>query len=81
MRIVDVPIDKIYVPAARRKTLDEEKVVELAEDILENGLQKPIYVRVGKDRYVLQEGLHRVEAMKLLGEAIIDGHIVAAQRK
>ena len=81
MRIVDVPIDKIYVPAARKKTLDEEKVVELAEDILENGLQKPIYVRVGKDRYVLQEGLHRMEAMKLLGEAIIDGHIVAAQRK
>jgi ParB-like chromosome segregation protein Spo0J len=41
MRIVDVPIDKIYVPAARKKTLDEEKVMELAEDILENGLQKP----------------------------------------
>jgi len=61
--------------------MDEEKVVELAEDILENGLQKPIYVRIGKDRYVLQEGLHRVEAMKLLGEVIIDGHIVAAQRK
>ena len=24
MRIVDVEIDKIYVPAARKKTLDEE---------------------------------------------------------
>ena len=81
MRIVDVEIDKIYVPAARKKTLDEEKVVELAEDILENGLQKPIYVWIGKGRYVLQEGLHRVEAMKLLGEKLIDGHIVAAQRK
>lgn len=81
MRIVDVPIDKIYVPAAKQKTLDEEKVMELAEDILENGLQKPIYVRVGKGRYVLQEGLHRVEAVKLLGSTIIDGHIVAAQRK
>jgi len=81
MRIVDVPIEKIYVPAAKRNTLDEDKVTELAEDILENGLQKPIYVRLGKDRYVLQEGLHRVEAMKLLGETIIDGHIVAAQRK
>lgn len=56
-------------------------MVELAEDILENGLQKPIYVRIGKGRYVLQEGLHRVEAMKLLGETLIDGHIVAAQRK
>jgi len=81
MRIVDVPIDKIYIPAAKKNTLDEDKVMELAEDILENGLQKPIYVRVGKGRYVLQEGLHRVEAVKLLGETIIDGHIVAAQRK
>jgi len=81
MRIVDVPLDKIYVPAAKLKTLDEERVIELAEDILENGLQKPIYVRLGKGRYVLQEGLHRVEAAKLLGETIIDGHLVAAQRK
>jgi len=63
MRVVDVPIDKIYVPSAKQKTLDEEKVLPLAEDILENGLTTPIYVRLGKDRYVLQEGLHRVEAI------------------
>lgn len=81
MRIVDVDIQKIYVPAAKKGTLDQDKVVELAEDILENGLQKPIYVRVGKDRYVLQEGLHRVEAVKLLGETMIEAYIVAAQRK
>lgn len=80
MRIVDIPVDKIYVPSAKKKALDLEKVEALAEDILENGLQKPIYVRLGKDRYVLQEGLHRVEAMKLLGEALIEGHIVQAQR-
>ncbi len=80
MRIVDVPIDKIYIPAAKRKTLDESKVEPLAEDILENGLQSPIYVRLGKDRYVLQEGLHRLEAMKLLGETLIDGHIVQARK-
>jgi len=80
MRIVDVPIDKIYVPAAKKKTLDEDKVMELAEDILENGLKNPIYVRIGKDRYVLQEGLHRVEAMKLLGSDLIDGHIVQAKK-
>ena len=80
MRIVDVPIDKIYVPAGKRKALDLEKVEELAEDILENGLQKPIYVRLGEGRYVLQEGLHRVEAMKLLGETLIEGHIVQAKK-
>ncbi len=80
MRIVDVPIDKIYVTAAKRKTLDMDKVEPLAEDILENGLKSPIYVRIGKDRYVLQEGLHRVEAMKMLGEVMIDGHIVQAKK-
>ena len=81
MRIVDVPLAEIYVPAARKKTLDEDKVTDLAEDILENGLQKPIHVRKGKGRYVLQEGLHRMEAMNLLGETLIEAHIVAAQRK
>jgi len=81
MRVVDIPIDKIYIPAAKKKALEAEKVEPLAEDILENGQQRPIYVRVGKDRYVLQEGLHRVEAMKLLGETLIEANIVQAQRK
>ena len=81
MRIVDIPLAEIYVPSAKKKTLDEDKVTDLAEDILENGMQKPIYVRKGKGRYVLQEGLHRMEAMMLLGETLIEAHIVAAQRK
>jgi len=80
MRIVDIPIDKIYVATAKRKTLEVDKVEPLAEDILENGLQVPIYVRLGKDRYVLVEGLHRVEAVKLLGETHIEGKIVQAQK-
>jgi len=80
MRIVDIPIDKIYIPAAKRRTLNEEKVLPLAENILENGMETPIYVRVGKDRFVLQEGLHRVEAMKLLGGEPIEAHIVQAKK-
>jgi len=80
MRVIDVPVDKIYVPAAKRKELDEDKVTALAEDILENGLQRPIYVRLGKDRYVLQEGLHRLEAMKLLGSDLIEGHLIQAKK-
>lgn len=81
MRIVDVPLDKIYVPASKRTGFDEEKVMPLAEDILENGLQSPIYVREGKGRFVLQEGLYRVEAMKLLGSVTIEAHIVQARKK
>ncbi len=80
MRIIDVPIEKIYVPAGKRKDLDAEKVEALAEDILENGQQTPIYVRVGKDRYVLVEGMYRVEALKMLGETHIEGNVVQARK-
>lgn len=80
MRVVIIPVDEIYVPAAKKKTLDEEKILPLAEDILENELQKPIYVREGKGRYILQEGLHRLEAVKLLGEDKIKAHIIQARK-
>ena len=80
MRIIDVPIDKIYVPAAKRKDLDAERIEALAEDILENGQQTPIYVRVGKDRYVLVEGMYRIEALKMLGETHAEGNVVQARK-
>ncbi len=80
MRVIDVPVGEIYVPAAKKKTLDEEKVLPLAEDILENGLRNPVYVRAGKGRYVLQEGLHRLEATKLLGSETIAAHLVQARK-
>jgi len=80
MRIIDVPIDQVYVPAGKKKTFDEDKVLPLAEDILENGLLNPIYVREGKGRYVLQEGLHRLEALKLLGNDTIEANIIQAKK-
>lgn len=80
MRIVDIPVDQIYVTAGLKKDYDESRVEPLAEDILEHGLQKPIYVREGKGRYVLQSGLHRLEAVKLLGSTTIEGHIVQAKK-
>jgi ParB/RepB/Spo0J family partition protein len=77
-----IAIDEIYVPAKRRGTLDEAKVETLAESILENGQQTPIHVRPDpeKSRYVLVEGLHRLEALKALGEATIDALIVMPRR-
>ncbi len=73
-------IDEIYVPAKRRKTLDAAKVDALAESILEEGLRIPIQVRQGKDRYVLVEGLHRLEACRALGEETIAGLLVHARQ-
>lgn len=73
------PIDKIYVPVKRMKTLEPVKVQELAESILEEGQTTPIRLRAGKDRFVLVEGLHRLEALKALGEETVEGYLVQAR--
>ncbi|HEY7247295.1 MAG TPA: ParB N-terminal domain-containing protein [Xanthobacteraceae bacterium] len=73
-------IAKIYVPAKRRATLDPRKAQEIAESILENGQQVPILVRQDGERYVLVEGLHRLEACRQLGEENILGYLVQARR-
>ncbi len=77
-----INIDEIYVPAKRRGTLDAAKVDALAESIIEDGQRTPIHVRPDPDkkRYILVEGLHRLEALKALGEATIDALIVMARR-
>ncbi|MBT3765904.1 MAG: ParB N-terminal domain-containing protein [Rhodospirillaceae bacterium] len=80
MKEVPLKVDEIYVPTKRRKTFEEDKAESLAEDILENGQQRPIQVRQGKGRLVLIEGLHRLEAVKLLGEETIQGYIVSARQ-
>ena len=80
MRRESFPIDNIYVPVKRRAELDPKKVQELAESILEKGQQTPIMVRKDGDRFVLVEGLHRLEACRQLGEKTIAGYLVQARR-
>ncbi len=80
MESILVKIAEIYVPAKRRNTLDPDKVEAIAESILEEGQKMPIQVRRGNNRYVLIEGLHRLEAFKALGESSIEVLIVAARR-
>ena len=71
-RTIQVPIADVYVPAKRRKTLDDGRVEALAEEILEEGMKTPIMVRADKTRWVLVEGLHRLEAQRALGEREIE---------
>ncbi|PSJ64400.1 ParB N-terminal domain-containing protein [Kumtagia ephedrae] len=80
LRIHKVPVDDIYVPVGRRKTLHPQTVRLLAEDILENGLKVPIQVRHDGKRHILVEGLHRLEAAKWLGETEINAYLVQARR-
>jgi ParB-like chromosome segregation protein Spo0J len=73
-------IANIYVPVKRRATLKPATVKELAQSILDAGLRTPIMVRKDGERFILVEGLHRLEACKSLGEETIDGYLVEARK-
>jgi ParB-like chromosome segregation protein Spo0J len=82
MQTNTIRLDEIYVPAKLKKTVDAAKVDTLAESILEKGLEVPIQVRreEARSRYVLVTGLHRLEAMRALGEETIDALFVTARK-
>jgi ParB-like chromosome segregation protein Spo0J len=64
-------IADIYLPVKRRATLDQKRANEIAASILEKGQQTPILVRADGARFVLVEGLHRLEAAKAVGEKTV----------
>jgi sulfiredoxin len=75
-----IAIVDIYVPVKRKQTLDAQKVETIAQSIMTEGHQMPIMVRQDGARFVLVEGLHRLEACKALGETEIDAYLVQARR-
>ena len=66
-------ITDIYVPVKRIKLLEESKVTELAEGILNGEDIVPIRVRADGKRFVLIKGMHTLEALRALGEEQIEG--------
>lgn len=76
---ITVKIEDIYVPAKRRRAVNQATVNKIAESIMEIGLNVPISVRRDGDRYVLVTGLHRLEACKALGEETITAIVVGAR--
>jgi ParB-like chromosome segregation protein Spo0J len=64
-----------------RATLEQKRVDELAASILDKGLLAPILVRADGGRFVLVEGLHRLEAAKALGEETIVAFLVDARKR
>ncbi len=81
LKVHRVPVAGIYIPTERRKTLDAARASALAADILENGMKLPIHVRHDGKRYILVEGLHRLEAARQLGEETIAAYLVQAQKR
>ena len=53
---------------------------EIAASMLDKGQETPILVRSDGARFVLVEGLHRLEAAKALGEKTIVGFRVDARK-
>ena len=83
LKPIPVRIADIYVPAKFKGQLDPAKAAALADQIVgDGGLKVPIQVRrdEAQKRYVLVAGLHRLEAMRSLGEASIDALVVAARK-
>ena len=80
MKRQTLAIADIYVPMKRRTALDPAKVQVIAESVLQVGQQTPILVRQDGQRFVLIEGLHRLEACRQLGEKTILGYLVQARR-
>jgi ParB-like chromosome segregation protein Spo0J len=76
-----IKIADIYIPAGRRGDIDPDHVEGMAQDILSDGQLTPIMVRWDGSRYVLVEGLHRLEACKALGEDTITAVIVQARKR
>lgn len=78
-----IRISRVYVPAKRLRTLDPGKVAAIAEDMLEHGQTTPVQVRIDRKdpsgRYVLVEGLHRLEALRSLGEEHVAAYLVQAR--
>jgi len=82
LQSVVISLDEIYVPVKLRKEFDAERLERIAEAYLDKGEHSPIQVRrdEAKNRYVLVKGLHRLEALKALGEDTIEAIIVHAPR-
>ncbi|MGB5556771.1 MAG: ParB N-terminal domain-containing protein [Paracoccaceae bacterium] len=74
-----VPIADVRVPVKRIKTLDAAKVQEIAEDMLEHGQTTPIRLRADGEKFVLIEGLHRLEALRALGDETVEAYLVHAR--
>ncbi|SIS64335.1 ParB-like nuclease domain-containing protein [Roseivivax lentus] len=74
-----IAIEDVRVPLKRKKTLDEAKVQQIAESIIDEGQLTPIQVRADGPGFVLVEGLHRLEALRVLGETSVEAYLVRAR--
>lgn len=69
-KVVEMWVEGIIVPSDRMRSLNTERVAELAKSMAKVGQINPILIQKSTD--VLVAGLHRIEAAKSLGWINID---------
>ncbi len=70
--IIEIHVDDIKLnPYQPRKIFNEEKIKELSDSIVRNGLIQPIAVTRENDQYLLIAGERRLRATKLAGITLI----------
>ena len=80
--VVNIPLDAISVPPTRKRPADPAIVQDIARSIARDGLLQPIGVTPSHDgpadqkRWTLVYGLHRVQAVQLLGWSLIAATIL-----
>ncbi len=75
--ILEINVDQIDPnPYQPRKVFDEQKLQELSNSIVQNGLMQPIVVTYNEDRYTLIAGERRLRATKLAGITLIKAIIL-----
>ena len=80
LETVVLELEQIYVPVKLRKELNPKRLEMIAESLLEEERQPPIQVRHDGKRWILVKGLHRLEALKALGEESVEAIVVRARR-
>lgn len=75
--ILEIHVDDIALnPYQPRKIFNEEKLQELTDSIVKNGLMQPIAVTRDKDKYLLIAGERRLRATKLAGITLIKAIVI-----
>jgi ParB family chromosome partitioning protein len=70
--VLEINLEQIKLnPYQPRKIFNEEKIKELSDSILRNGLLQPIVVTRDEDKYLLIAGERRLRATKLAGITLI----------
>ncbi len=80
LKTVPVKIDEIYVPTDRRKEINQSEIDTIVSAMMDDVPRKPVRVREGKGRYVLIEGVNRLEACKTVGDETVPAYIVQARK-